>query len=98
MREQETQTQMRPDGAVRLLLLGALLLSLLFGVCEWCGLRQYTSLLSLTFVPGGGSAMVQGALAALYLCVYFGFLLCVPAALLGAGGLVLFRRLMQGRA
>lgn len=83
--------------SITILCFFALLITLVFGLCELIGLRVYASVLSLTWVSGGGSHVEQGVSLMIYLLTYFAFVILVPAALIGAVLLGLWGRVRERR-
>lgn len=69
--------------------LRALLLVVLFGVCEMLGWREYTCVLCGTSPTGRTIQELMLLRAALYLLAYFGCVLGAPVLLIGAGLLAL---------
>jgi hypothetical protein len=74
------------------LLTRAVFLAALFGVAHLCGLRDYTSVFSLTSPAGGPGGALALALGSTYAILYLLFVLVAPILVLG--GLLLLGALL----
>jgi hypothetical protein len=75
----------------------ALIISLLFGISELAGLREYTTFLSGTSANLNVSWQTAATLGLIHLLLCVAFILLVPASLMAAGLLVAYRRWAEGR-
>jgi hypothetical protein len=66
------------------LLLRALLIGLIFCICEGCGLRQHATFLSGTTAIPGANLHLSTFLGAIYLATYFAFVLLAPILVIAA--------------
>ena len=70
----------------------ALLIAVVYAVCELAGGREYTSVLCGTSPTGAPISGLTALWACLYLLMYFGCVVGAPVLLIGAGLLVLWER------
>jgi len=71
----------------------ALLLAILFAVCEFAGWRDYTAFVSGTATSGEAGIDSSVTFGLIYMLAYFGFVLATPVLLLAAMILSIWQRL-----
>lgn len=73
----------------------ALLLAVLFGVCELAGWREHTTFISGTVTTAATGINASVMFGLIYMLAYFGFVLAAPILFLAAAFLILWRRLTR---
>ncbi len=75
----------------------AAIITILFGISELAGLREYTTFLSGTSANLNVSWQTAATLGLIHLLIYVAFILLVPASLITAGILAGFNRCVERR-
>ena len=73
-------------------MLRALIITVLFGISELLGLREYTTFLSGTSANVNLSWQMASALGLIHLLLYVAFILLVPISLIAAGLIAAWNR------
>lgn len=73
----------------------ALLLAVLFGICEFAGWREHTTFISGTAASADAGINSSVTFGLIYLLAYFGFVLVAPILMISAVLLVAFRRISR---
>jgi len=77
----------------RYLLARAIILSLLFGIVHFAGLREYTTFLTGTTAKAGVSLQASAWYGTIYILLYLGFVVVAPILVIAAGLLVGWQKL-----
>ncbi len=74
----------------------ALLLAVLFGICELAGWREHTTFISGTVTSTDTGINASVTLGLIYMLAYFGFVLAAPVLIIAALVIFIFRRACRG--
>jgi hypothetical protein len=74
----------------------ALLLVVVFGICELAGWREHTTFISGTVTSTDAGINASATLGLIYMLAYFGFVLAAPILIIAAFVIFILRRVCRG--